>query len=255
MKMTLRTSTLRPGLLVSFKTSVRGNVTYDKKVLEANHVDEATGEALERWETERTVADPKEHEEAKKVRSKITGLLRGVCAYSAFGLLCPENRADDLEKAIKAARELEKDFNEKASLTRVHFYALTGRVAADDVEAVKAINSEVRELMETMTAGVKNLDVKVIRDAANRAKNLGSMLQPEAETRIRMAIEAAREAAKKIVKAGDEAAVEVDLQAVRVIEESRTMFLDLSEAEEVEAPTAEARTVDLGAAATAEMGV
>jgi len=240
----MKTSTLRPGLLVSLKTSIAGNVKYQKKILEAEHVtDEGTQQA--RWETERTIINPAELEAAKKARSKARSLISGVCATSAFGLLCPETAADALEKSIAAARGVADAFNETASLTRVHVYIITGRIAPDDVEAVRAINSEIRELLADMERGVKNLDVKTIREAASQARSIGSMLSPDAAARITIAIEAARATAKKIVQAGEQAAQEVDLRTIAAITEARTAFLDLDDAKEIASPAAEQRALDL----------
>ncbi|MGH7177999.1 MAG: hypothetical protein ACREJC_11510 [Tepidisphaeraceae bacterium] len=242
----MQTTTLRPGLLVSLGTRLQGNVTYAKRTIESAHLDSA-GAEREIWETERTVADPVELEAAKKARSKASSLIRGVCAQSAFGLLCPENRASDLEQAITQARTVAEDFNAGARLSRVSVYVITGRIAPDDVEAVRAINSEVRELMDDMARGLSNLDPATIREAANKARALGSMLSPAAESRVKEAIEAARSAARKIVKAGETAAVEVDTLAIRRIATQRTAFLDLDEAAEIEAPAAQGRALDFEA--------
>lgn len=241
--MTIATSTLRPGLLVSLKTSTRGNVRYDKVDLDAETGED--GAAKARWETTRTIADPVEYDRACKTRSKAAALIRRVCTNSAFGLLCPHENSDQLEAAIKEARELTEAFNSEAALTRIHVYVIAGQVAADDVEAVKAINSEVRELLEAMAEGVRNTDVKVIREAASKAKELGAMLSPDAEARVRIAIDTARSAARQIVKAGEQAALEIDKAAIRKITEQRTAFLDLSEGEAPAAPKAEARALDL----------
>src|SRR5580704_12554363 len=92
-------STLRPGLLVSLKTSLSGNVRYDKRDIEREHTTE-TGEARAKWETERVISDPDEYERAQKVRGKAGSVIRGICAISAFGLLCPETDADKLERAM-----------------------------------------------------------------------------------------------------------------------------------------------------------
>lgn len=240
---TVQTSTLRPGLLVSLKTSVVGNVRYDKRVIESAHLVEGKAQKA-KWETERLIADVDEHEAALTARSKARSLIGSVCAKSAFGLLCPEARAEDLDKMIAEARIVAEAFNASAKLTRVSVYVITGRIAPDDVEAVKAIKSEVRELLDDMKEGVENLDVKRIRDAADRARSVGTMLAPEVQARVSLAIDAARAAAKKIVKAGEQAAAEVDLYAVRTITESRTAFLDMDEAAEVKAPAAEGRAVD-----------
>lgn len=241
--MPLETSTLRPGLLVSVKTSVRGNVGYQKTPTETRVAD--GGVEIAEWETTRTITDPVEHEAAGKARSKARSAIRGVCAESAFGLLCPEAASDNLERAIADARRIIETFNAGAKLSRVTLFVIAGRVASDDVEAVRAINSEVRDLLETMEAGVANADPKVIRDAASRAKSLAVMLSVDAAARVQVGIDAARSAARKIVQAGEQAAQEVDRQAIALITEARTAFLDLGPAGDVGAPVADARAVDL----------
>ena len=243
--MIMKSSTLRPGLLVSLKTTVVGNVKYDRRVIEPEHVVD-DGAQKARWETERTIVDPVEHEVAKVARGKARTLITSVCASSAFGLLCPEANADILEQAIAEARKVTEAFNKQANLTRVNVFVLTGRIAPDDVEAVKAISSEVRDLLSSMEEGVKNLDVKAIRDAASKARQIGTMLSPEAQGRIQVAIDAARSTAKQIVKAGEQAAIEVDKLCMQKIAEQRTMFLDMDEvAAEVAAPEVSAPGIDM----------
>lgn len=245
--MTIETTTLRPGLLVSLSTSVRGNVRYTKRTIKENHRTKTGAEQAE-WITERTIHDPEEFERAKKARNKAGALIRGVCVDSAFGLLCPEPDADRLQAAIAEAREIAQEFNKTAKLTHVTVYCISGRVAADDVEAMRAINSEVRELLDTMRAGVEDLDVKRIRDAADQAKQLGAMLTPESAARVQVAIEAVRKTAREIVKAGEDASVAIDKIALRKLKEARTAFLDLDDDTEVQAPVAQGRAVDLTAA-------
>lgn len=244
----LQSSTLRPGLLVSLKTTIVGNVKYDKRTIEAEHRLK-TGEAKARWETVRIIDDPDEHKRAHETRGKARSLITGVCAHSAFGLLCPENSAEDLEARVAEARGVCERFNRGAKLSRVNVYVITGRIAPDDVEAVRAINSEVRELLEQMAEGVRNLDAKSIRDAASRAKGLGTMLSPDAEVRVKLAIESARMAARKIVAAGEQAAQEIDRGAIKRITEQRTAFLDLDESAPIKVAKSTGRAVDLTPAA------
>jgi len=139
---------------------------------------------------------------------------------------------------------LTEEFNATAKLTRVRVYVIAGRIAPDDVEAVRAINGEVRDLLTDMAEGVRNLDVKTVRDAADRARDIGRMLAPDAQARIQAAIDAARSAARQIVKAGEQAAQEIDQRTIRRITEARAAFLDLEPAAEVAAPVAEARVLD-----------
>lgn len=232
--MTLSTSTLRPGFLVSLKTSVRGGVQYEREDLGAE------GNTRE-WKTKRTIEDPEEHDAAKRARSKASALVRKVCSVSAFGLLCPEVDKDKLESAMTEARKIVEAFNEGASTTTIGIYVLLGRVMPDDVEAVKALNSEIRELLADMSSGVENGNVDAIRDAASRVKGIGEMLNTDAQTKVEMAVKTAREAAKAIVRErdreGTQGTVFVDKSAIKRINELRTAFLDLDDAE-VAAPKA-----------------
>ncbi len=239
------TTTLRPGLLVGLQTSIRGNVSYVKRDLETGHI-VASGEHVAKWETERTITDPVEYQRAVKVRSEARGLIVKVCVQTAFGPICPEADAPDLEIAIAKARKLCDDFNKTAEVTRVKFYIMTGRVASDDVEAVKAINGEVRDLLADMKEGVENLDVAVIRAAAAKAKQVGAMLTPDAQARVDGAVKVARDIATKIVAAGETAAVEIDRRSIRILTEARTAFLDLESGDsKVAIPVAESRQLEL----------
>lgn len=242
--MTIINSTLRPGLLVSLKTALVGNITYQKAIIEPEHMTE-DGVQRAKWETVRTITDREEHDKGRKAQAEARSCITKVCTNTAFGLLCPEAEKEVLEKAIIDARIIADDFNADARLSCMTVYILTGRIAPDDVEAVKSINAEIRGLMETMSEGVSNLDVSAIRAAANEAKRIGAMLSPEASGRVQVAIEAARTAARKIVKAGEEAAQEVDLATINRLAECRTAFLDLDGESEIATPEEETRGVDL----------
>lgn len=242
--MAIITSTLRPGLLVSLNTSLKGNVNYNTNEIEADHYED-DGSKRAKWETERVVADPVEHERSIKVRSKVRNIISAVCAHSKFGLLCPEVNVDKLEEAIKAARALTDEFNATARLTNVNVYIMTGRIAPDDTEALRAIKSEVRGLIDSMAAGIKELDVKKIRDAAIAARSVGNMLTPQAQERVKVAIDAARKTAREIVRAGETAAKEIDKGTIKKLKEARTAFLDMEDMAEVQTPKAKGRGIDL----------
>ena len=239
----MKKSTLKPGLLVSLKTSLTGNVSY--KVRDIEH-DTTTGGAVRAvWETERTTLDPQEHDEAIKIRSRCRSLITGVCSASSFGLLCPEDKEEALNAALDEATGLAADFNSRAALTRIGVYVLVGRIAADDAEAVRAINSEVRELIETMEQGLTRLDVEAVRAAATKAKQLGATLSEGANERLQEAIQVARTTCRAIVRAGEQGAAEVDRAVLDRMAQARTMFLDLEEGEEVSAPATVGRGIDL----------
>lgn len=236
------TTTLRPGLLVNVNTSIKGNTRYKKQTIEAEHVIE-TGEAKASWNTEKTVKDPTEQERASQVRGKCRSLLSACCADSAFGLLCPTDKASQLESATLEAARLVEEFNATAMVTRIKLYIMTGTIAQDDADAVRKISGELRELLDDMQQGVKNLDAVAIREAADRAKSVGKILSPEAQARIADAIAAARSAARTIVKAGESAAGEVDRLALERIAKARTAF-DLGDEAPVAAPVATGRSID-----------
>lgn len=240
----MQASTIRPGFMVALSTSITGNVSYRKETIDADHTT-ADGERKARWETERTIADPAEFEAATKIRGKVRTIIGSVCVNSAFCLLCPLTKEAELDAAMAEARRLADDFNATATTTRVRVYVMTGRIAADDVEATKAINSEIRDLLDRMERGARNLDVKMIRDAANQARAVGTMVSPEASERLQKAIDVARSAARRMVKAGEQAAVEIDAATLRNITEARTAFLDLDDAKETAAPTVTGRALDL----------
>ena len=246
--MTLQCSTLRPGLLVSLKTSIRGNVKWDRRDIEREYV-ASNGARVAKWETERTIADPEEFKRAQEVRAQAGGFVRSVCARSTFGLLCPETAADKLEAAITDARALADEFNTNAKLTRVNIYIIAGRIEPNDIEATRAINGEVRDLLADMERGLSNLDVRTVRAAAARAKSIGRMLSPDAAARIQTAVDAARASARRIVGAGEQVAQEIDQATIKRIAEQRVAFLDLEEPKELAAPTVEARALDLEPAA------
>jgi hypothetical protein len=225
-------------------TSIKGNCRYISETIENAHIGDQ-GEERARWETTRVIADPDEHDEAMKIRGKARGLIVAQCLPSAFGLLCPESKLDELLAAINEARILVDKFNADARLTRVAFNVIYGRIEQDDVQAVRAISAELRNLMEEMQAGLANLDVKAVRDAAAKARGISGMLAPEAKTRLEVAIVAARESAKKIVKAGEVIGLEIDRDAIEKIDQARVSFLDLEDAREVATPAVDGRNIDL----------
>jgi hypothetical protein len=227
--------------MVAVSTSITGNVSYhviDQGARETVEGEEAT------WTTNRLTRDKDEQERATKARSLARSALQTVCTKSKFCLLCPEANKDRLDAAIVKAQQIARDFNATSNLTTVEVNVLVGKISPDDVEAVKAINSEVRDLMDTMARGLANLDVGVVREAARKAKSIGAMLEPNAQERVQKAIEVARAAAKEIVKAGETGAVEIDQVSIQRITEARTSFLDLDDATEVRSPEAAVPVVD-----------
>jgi hypothetical protein len=242
--MTIRSTTLIPGLLVGLSTSIRSNVKHNKT--ETRETTNDDGSVIAEWETERTTIDPKEHEAAVLVRSQARGCISKVCSWTAFGYLCPESKFEALNKAIAEGRKLCEDFNASAAVTRIGFFVLTGRIASDDVGAVRAINGEIRSLLADMAEGISKLDVEVVRKSAIALKQVGSMLPDDAKAIVKEAIDAARKQATKIVAAGEQAATEIDKTVLAKLAEARTAFLDIDEGAVIQDPTDKSgRAIDL----------
>ena len=205
--MQVRESTIRDGSLVSLKTTIAGlNVNYRRNVLEAEHID-ANGQLQAKWETEKLVLDAAEHEAAKKARADARNAIASACVHSDFGLLCPVTNMDKLGECIAKANGIIEAFNNTAKLSRISVYVMTGKIENGDGQASRAIHSEVRDLLTEMVCGVASCDVKRIRDAANKAKNLSTMLSDEATAQLETAIECARDTAREIVKNGNAGAL------------------------------------------------
>jgi soluble cytochrome b562 len=225
--------------LVSLKTTLRGGVAYER-------VDLVTGDKLpdgaevSEWKTKRTIEDKEEHDAATKCRTQARSLITKVCSNTSFGLLCPNDQEGALDAAVKAARQLMDNFNDTSKHARVGLWVIKGRVASDDAEAARAITQEIAELTVKMSAGIQAFDPKAIREAADRARELSSMLSDEKQAKVSAAIEQARKAARTIVKriekeGEDRNTVMLDIQRGQ-IESARVAFLDMSgEMIEVEA--------------------
>lgn len=226
----MRTTTLKPGLLVSLKTRIIGGVEYQRADL-TPPTDAPQGADAKRWETTRIVEDPDAWESARATRSKAQSLIRGACIKSDFGLLCPVSLEAKLKDKIDEAQALAEKFNDGPQQIRVEVYVVSGRVADSDEQAARAIASEIRGLLDGMNQGIAEADPEAIRQAANRARNLGAMLDEESAGRVKKAIVEAREVAKAIVKrvkGGGEVAEKVIAEfKLEALQAARFAFLDM----------------------------
>jgi hypothetical protein len=255
--MTIATSVIRPGILVALRTSVTGGITYNRVDLDADADKPAEeGASVARWETTKIVTDPKELERATKVRSEAVAQISKVCVRTSFGLLAPAGAEGSLDEAHAKARELVAAHNAAATHTKVEIHLLKGRIASTDEEAARAIASEVTSLLRDMERSVQRLDPESIRAAATKAAAMGAVLGEDKAAAVGKAVEAARTAARVIVKrvqksGEDGARVLLDLQTGD-IERARMSFLDMDEPAPVTANDADAlpavelqRTADL----------
>lgn len=242
----LKSSIIRPGLLVALRTSIKGGVSYQRIDLDAG-TPVMEGVTVARWETTREVRDAVEHERAVKARTTVRNLIVRECAHSAFGLLCAEANAEKLEAGIAEAQRVAQEFNDTAQHTRIDIAVLTGRVADSDVQAAQAIGAEVRELIDAMQDGIKSADPTAIRDAASRARALTEMLSSDTAEAVRGAVEQARKAAREIVKrvekAGETAAQVVSELKLEALERARFAVLDIDMPEAAQEAQHEAEAV------------
>ncbi len=215
----MSTTTLKPGLLVALRTAVSGGVAYKREDIE-------DGEHVAVWKT--------------KVRGSASNLIRGACSVTTFGLLCPNDRETYLKEATAAAKALVTEYNKDAKHTQISLNVFSARIASTDEEAVRAISSEVAELLERMEAGIKKLDPKAIREAVGKAKEIAMMLGEDRAKQVSAAVEQAQKAAriivKRVVKDGEQGAVVLAEIQRGAIASARMAFLDLS-AEPDEKPT------------------
>lgn len=248
----MQVSVIRPGSLVSLKTTIRGGVSYARRDVVPVHAEGAA--EVSTWETTRQVADAEEHRAAVEVRGRCRTLIVRHCAQSSFGLLCPMTNESALQSAIIEAQQLADEFNRGATYSRIEVFALLGRIADNDLQAARAIGAEVRDLVAAMERGIKAADPEAIREAANKARQLSGMLDPAVSGAVSDAIKAARSAAREIVrrveKDGERAADVVAGLQLEALDRARFAVLDIepatvdSEAAEPSA-AADARALDL----------
>lgn len=260
--------TLKPGILVSLKTAKRGGIEYKRKNLDAgaesaaapacaecnspvDKVTKADSEIeiyrcthcgterladtftkVEKWETTKIVADKEADKAASKLRNRAGALVRGVCAQSAFGLICPEHKLPQLKEAVAEARALVAAFNDSqhGKIVQINLYVLMGRIASTDEEAVKAIRSELLELMDEMRDGIGAGDIESAREAASKALKMGDMLDAESNKKVAAAIAEVREIATAVVKRmtrGEVAAEIVRDIRLKAVEDARNRFAHL----------------------------
>jgi len=242
----MQTSIIRPGLLVSLKTTIRGGVSYQTETIESDHLQ---GEArVAEWRTRREIADAAEHDSAVRARGLArTAILRTCCA-STFGLLCPSSNESALSDGIAEARRVADEFNRGARFSRLDVFVIAGRIADSDTEAAAAIGSEVRDLIEAMERGVRNADPAAIREAANKARELSGMLSTDTAAAVSAAIAEVRSVARDIVRrverSGETAASVVQGLQLEALKAARFAVLDVDSV-----PAADAAPVDIFAPA------
>lgn len=223
-----RNDIIRPGFLISLKTTLIGNISYHKQVLEREHVD-ADGSEKARWETLRVIGDREEHNAGRKAQAEARAKVTQVCTNTAFGLLCPEDNAAELQAAIAEAKAVAAEFNRTARLSRVNIYVIVGKIATDRFDVVGAMAAEALELLNALLTGIRNRDAGEIRTAANELRKLGDMFSEPSRGQLKVAIDAARTAARKIVKTPGLPASDIEAESVLTITNTQRRFQQLAD--------------------------
>ncbi len=240
--------TLKPGLLVSLKTTKRGGTEYAREDLASKKEGAAK---IDEWKTTKKVTDPKEDDRAAKLRSKLGGLVRKVCVPSAFGLICPVSKETELREAIAEAKVGAAKFNTEARTVQIGVFCLVGRIAETDQEATRAIRDELRDMIAEMQGFIEAGAVEKARDSASKLLKMGMVLDEKTQGKVKRAVEEVRQIAKDAIKKVTEGGV-TTAEAVagikfKAVEEARFAFLDEGgEVVQSQAPATDARGLDDG---------
>lgn len=234
-------SKIKPGLLVSVKTRQHGGVSYTKRDIEAPRVTES-GAQVSRWETDKFVFDPDETERAQQVANRARYLVTRNCVKTEMQqLLCPNDRRQELRDAVAEARALVAEFNASASFTEIQIDVWVGEIVDNGVDAAQQIFASQQAFLNEMIEGLKELDPKKVRAAINKSRDLGQMMTGQANEMLTEATRVAEAARQRIIAAGENAIVAIDLEAITKIGSVRNSFLDFDYAssaavEEVQIP-------------------
>jgi hypothetical protein len=217
---------IKPGLLVSVKTRQHGGVSYTKRDIEAPRMTES-GAQVSRWETDKFVYDPDETERAQQVANRARYLVTRNCVKTEMQqLLCPNERREELRLAVAEARALVAEFNETASFTEIQIDVWVGEIVDNGVDAAQQIFASQQAFLTEMIDGLKEMDPKKVRAAINKSRDLGQMMSGQANQMLIEATRVAEAARQRIIAAGENAIVALDLEAIGKIGSVRNSFLD-----------------------------
>lgn len=229
---------IRPGMLVTLSTAIRGGVTYEREDLgEERRPD---GAEVEEWRTVKVTVDPEEHEEAVRVRSRVRSLMKSACVSTPFGFVCPVDDLPALDAAQAEADRLVREFNAGATHCEVRYASLRGEIAENAREAIEAIRSEIGALLRDYEDTIRAGDIRSARDIATRATQMNRLLEQESagSGRLADAIREGRKIARLIVKrvekGGEELADVLAEANLSPVSQARFAFLQEYELSEPE---------------------
>ncbi len=237
----MRTTILRPGLLVHINSHVEAGVTYTRTPVEPSPEIVAAAEArnetatVTEWITTKIVPDREERDRAEKARTRACKEIYDLCARSRYAYICPLEREADLAVAEERARQIVDAHNASSmGLTRIDFYPSAWVLADKNEATIRKIGQEMIGLLSDMSRGIDEANPELIRQALTAANDMSSMLGEEQVKAVSDAVEQARKAARDITrrvgKKGEDVALVVKEVQRSAIEKARFAFLDLDDA-------------------------
>lgn len=230
---------IKAGYLVSSKTTLCGGVHFTRTEYNKNKEGER---AVTKWKTTKVIDSPDEYRRGEEIRNRINYLVYRVCVLTSFGLLCPSKKKKELEEAIAEGAKLARDYNRTARYSRITPYIFWTQILNDNEDNLKALSSEIREMLDTMKDGILNIgkkplkdSIKEIKKAADKAKRLTEVLDDSYTGKINVAVEEARKAAREITKRviKKNESIEEVLKSIntKAIAAARFAFIDTNEKE------------------------
>ena len=226
---------IKPSILVGLKSTISGGIKYDRVDLERARIDN-NGTEMAKWETTRLIDNKDEYDEAVKVRGKAVSNIRRLCHAFDLGLVCPMEKVEELETAIRESKEIVREFNRDSIYSKINIFPSTWEARDNGEDAVRQLSAEVMELIEEMQTGINSFNVAGIRKAANKARQLAGVWEREPEDMLNDAIKQARKAARMFVKRVEKEGEQAEAVLAEVkrndLEKARVAFLDYSQEEE-----------------------
>lgn len=222
---------LRPGLLVCFGTRIEGGIKHERSKVQETRLED--GALLKEWDAKTRIQDPEEFEAVTRLRLEIRNVMKAVTIRTEFALMCPAERAAELQEAIAQIEAMAAGWNAEAKVYQVKVAVVLAEVAENKADAIKAIKDEVVDLMARMEDATRRGSVKEIRaaaaEAAQRAKLLDMGVEGEQDSEIQEAMDIARSIARKIVKrvekGGENLAAVLEEQNLEPMSAARMRFI------------------------------
>lgn len=209
---------IRPGWIVALITSVEdkifGATLKERFVLK--DVITSEGHSLKKTMNSTERLDPIEFQEATDLRLKLRSRATSHCVKTPWGLICDENRLEEMEAAVEIAASEIESFNHLSTHYQVDWSWRLGWCAGDKEREARAVRVEVTRLVDRLQVALLATDVlnrpKTIRDICGPLREMSKLLEPEslAEAALQALLKSARSTATALVKAGEDDAAAIE---------------------------------------------